>query len=168
MSVISGLLKVKQIRESARQGDMSRARSAFHEAADTLAQARQLQANRARERRQAEERMYADLCSRVVRLVDIEEANHEVNHMRELSRQDQQQVADAQQHRDHCSVRAEEAEQIWRIAAQGTRKFEYMAEEEASLLALEAERAADGELEEHQTRSVMAEAFADHGEPEAA
>lgn len=167
MGVIQGLLRIKQVRESAREGEMRRARARLDEAVAALRQARDDQQRRDAERSARERALYADVCTRPVVVRELDELRLDVEHMRGLAQLDRQAVEQAEEERARRRELTTTAEEAWRQAAQTVQKFESLADAERDEERARAETSADLELEEHQVQPMQVDLAAhDSSRPE--
>jgi type III secretion protein O len=164
MEVINGLLRIKRIRENSREGDMRRAKQQFELAAEALRRASELQEQRDRERANRERSLYDDVCARVVIVRDLDDLRYEVDVMKDAAKADAQAVVDARTQRVARRLSFDEAAAAWRLAARATQKFEDLSAQEREAIAQHAEFMADLELEEHPSRSVLAQAMEETAE----
>jgi type III secretion protein O len=159
MEVIDGLLRIKRIRENSREADMRRAKQQFELAAEALRRASELQEQRDRERSDRERSLYHDVCTRIVIVRDLDDLRYEVDVMKDAAKADAQAVVDARTQRLARRQAFDESAGAWRLAARATQKFEDLSAQEREATARHAEWMADLELEEHPSRSVLAEAM---------
>jgi type III secretion protein O len=159
MDVIDGLLRIKRIRQDSREADMRRARQLLEQAAQALRDATQQQQQQDRERTERENKLFDDVCQRVVQVRDLNELRGEVDIMKEAAKQDAEAVVQAQKHRTTRRESFDQSTVAWRIAAHATARFEDLSAEQQAERARHAEWLADLELEEHSGRSVLAQAM---------
>ena len=159
MQVITGLLRIKRVREDSREAEMRGARHQFELAAGALRRASEFQQQRDHERTERETSLYDNVCTRVVVVRDLNDLNFEVDVMKDAAKADAKAVVDAQQQRSTRRQAFEEATGSWRLAARATQKFEDLAAQEREANAKHAEWLADLELEEHPVRNVFAQAM---------
>jgi hypothetical protein len=159
MDVINGLLRIKRIREDAREAEMKYAKTQLELATEAVRRATEEQQKRDRERTEREQSMYADVCSRLVVVRELDDLKFEMDAMKEAAKVDAQAVVDAQSQRQKRRLSFDEAVGAWRLAAHATKKFEDLSEEERIERAKHMEWLADLELEEHAGRSPATKAM---------
>jgi len=148
MKMLRDLLAIKRFREGQAEAAMREQRQALLQAQQERIDAEARLAHLLAEGALAEQRLYEDLCARVVRLREIEQVYQAVAALRQREQQQQHaldaaqhQLAQAQQHFEQARGRHQEA-------ARQTSKFIDLAGRFASLEALECERREDLEMEE--------------------
>jgi type III secretion protein O len=165
MDIIDGLLRIKRIREDSREAQMRQARQQLEQAAEAMRRAAEAQQQRDRERNQREKAMYQDVCTRLVVVRELDDLRHEVAVvMKAAAEADAKAVVDAQEARANRRKALDEATGVWRLAAQATRKFEDLSAEQRREREKQVEWLAELELEEHPSRSLMAEAMQEEEE----
>lgn len=155
MKMLHDLLAIKRFREGQAETAMRQQRQAWLQAQAERQAAEELLARLLAEGLLAEQQLYDDLCSRLVRLGEIEAVQQAVAALR-LREQRQQDALDAaQQQLDATQQALDQARQVHKEAARQTSKFVDLTRSFAVLDALESERREDLEMEE--AASVMRE-----------
>lgn len=148
MKMLRDLLAIKRFREGQAETAMRQQRQAWLEAQAQRQAAEELLARLLAEGVLAEQGLYADLCSRLVRLREIEAVQQAVAALR-LREQQQQDALDAAQQQLATAQQAfEQARAEHKEAARQTSKFVDLASAFAVLDAQESERREDLEMEE--------------------
>ncbi|MBC7599804.1 MAG: YscO family type III secretion system apparatus protein [Polaromonas sp.] len=164
MEIIDGLLRIKRIRENSREAQMRLARQQLQLAAEAMRRATEAQQQRDRERQQREKSLYEDVCTRLVIVRELDDLRWQVDVMKEAAKVDAKAVVDAQEARVARRTAFEEATGVWRLAAHATQKFQDLSNEQSMERTRHAEFLAELELEEHPSRSMMAEAIQEEEE----
>lgn len=148
MKMLRDLLAIKRFREGQAETAMRQQRHAWLAAQAERQAAEDLLARLLAEGVLAEQRLYEDLCSRLVRLRDIENVQQDVAALRLREQQQQEALDAAQQELDAAQQALDQARQVHKEAARQTSKFVDLASSFAVLNALESERREDLEMEE--------------------
>lgn len=148
MKMLRDLLAIKRFREGLAETAMRQQRQAFMQAQQERMDAEALLAQLLTEGVLAEQGLYEDLCSRIVRLKDIEDVQHAVAALRLREQEQEDALAAAQHQQQAAQERLDAARQTHKDAARQTSKFIDLASTFASLDALESERREDLEMEE--------------------
>ena len=148
MGVFRELLSIKAFRESKAEQAVRRQRQTLAEA-----QAREQERQQALERfRQyaidQEQGLYADLCSRIVHLRDIEDVQQSVADLRVQAVRHEDSVREAARESEQESTRLKECKAALDAAARAKQKFVELAQVHADEQLQAAERKEDAELEE--------------------
>lgn len=148
MSVFTELLSIKRFRESKAEGAVRRQRGVLAEATGRRDAADQaLQGFREHALRH-ERLLYADLCSRIVKLRDIEDVQLAVVDLREQDRRHEAALQQAEQDRLRQSEQLDSDRQLHAEASRIKEKFVELAQAYADEQLKEFERKEDAELEE--------------------
>lgn len=157
MVIVDSLLRLKRVRESAREQDVLRERRALDAAAEALERAAEHRRQRDAQRQEEERQMVAKLCAGTVKVREIEWTRVDIDGLRQQAEQD---AADEEQAR----ARREEARGVWRAAQQEHREAVRAAEKFQELADLEERRRrqaleyqAELELEDFKVRAVELE-----------
>lgn len=148
MTVFKELLSIKVFRENKAELAVRRQRHLLAQA-----QRERDEAQQALERFMAyavghERALYADLCSRIVKLRDIEGVQQQVVDLRGREREHEAQLAAAQQQRDAQATKLEQDKAAHAEATRMKEKFVELASNYAQERLRELERKEDAELEE--------------------
>ncbi|MEK0416850.1 MAG: hypothetical protein RI949_856 [Pseudomonadota bacterium] len=148
MAMIDQLLTIKSFRER-------QAETALHKTRVELADAHRIEEVAEHDlhtfMRQAQEdeiRWFEELCSRVVKLRDIEEVQTDVAILRAEQAHKEQELEQAQARRAQAQSTFNQATQVMKEATTAREKFEELAQQHHAALGKEAERKEDLELEE--------------------
>ncbi|MEG1769573.1 MAG: YscO family type III secretion system apparatus protein [Comamonas sp.] len=148
MKMLRDLLAIKRFREGQAETAMRQQRQAWLEAQAERQAAEALLARLLAEGVLAEQQLYDDLCSRLVRLREIEAVQQAVAALRLREQQQQDALDAAQQQLDAAQQAFEQARAVHKEAARQTSKFVDLASSFAALDALDSERREDLEMEE--------------------
>jgi type III secretion protein O len=159
MEVFEGLLRIKRVREESREVELHRAKQHLEMAVQALAQARESQHQRDRERADRERALYEDVFKRTVFVSELDDLKLEIDAMKTAAKADAQAVTDAQEQRQKRHETFDDRLKAWRVAAQAARKYEDLAAEELRIRANEAEWFVELELEEHPARNLLSAAM---------
>ena len=168
MNVVGDMLRIKQFRENRAEMEVSRTRHVLQEATQALDRARN-ELNEFRnscERRERE--LYADMCSRLVRLTDINDLMLTVAEMQEGVRGHEGHVSSATEVRKTAVESLAQARQGHQLAVRSREKFSVLSVVDEAELRLEQQRAEDLEMEDIRLkgRPVREAAMEDHHEPD--
>ena len=167
MNVLDELLRIKEFREEKAEMESSRAKLALDEATGRLDETRRAREDYRDWWVQHEQRLYADLCSRAVRLADIDDVSLEVDQMRERMREHDQAVSEAEELRKAALERRNEAREAHRDATRKREKFSELSRLAEADWLVELARAEDLEMEEVPRRSRDGHATEDSESAEA-
>lgn len=148
MRMLRDLLAIKRFREGQAEAAMRVQRQALLQAQQERLDAEARLARLLAEGALAEQRLYEDLCARVVRLREIEQVYQAVAALREREQQQQHALETTQRQLEQAQQQFEQARSRHQEAARQTSKFIDLAGRFASLEALESERREDLEMEE--------------------
>ncbi len=148
MDVLKDLLRIKVFREEKAERALVKARIALQEADEALKQARKAQREFQAESMQREKALYAELCSRLVVLREIENVRIDVDLMKEKSERLREKVDETQQARVEAAEREEEARIVHSDAVRMREKFEALLKTVLAEREFELSRAEDLEMEE--------------------
>jgi len=156
MEVLDELLRIKRFREDKSERELIRARHA-------LAQSTRLveQTHRERDRYYAkadrqERELYRDLCSRVVRLTDLDGVAYEVDQMRGEKIRHEERLDEVREQKEKAAELADEARQRHVEAVLEREKFSELSREAALEQERFEQRREDAEMEEVRTLPSMA------------
>jgi type III secretion protein O len=124
MDVLKDLLRIKIFREEKAERAVAKARLALLEADESLHQARQALKDFKSESIRREKAMYAELCTRLVVLREIEDVRVDVDLMKEKAEQLKEQVEAAELARAEAAQQEELARIAHRDAVRMREKFE--------------------------------------------
>lgn len=148
MTILRDLLAIKTFRENKAEMAVHRQRVLLAEAVQAHEQAQAaLEAFRDWAQRRERE-LFADLCSRTVRLREIQEVHEAVGEMRTQENHHLQEQDKAQEHRDEEQVELDACKQAHAEASRMKEKFVELARNHAQEALRELERKEDAELEE--------------------
>lgn len=148
MSVFAELLRIKEFRESQAETEARRRRAVLDEAVQALERGeRRLEEYRAWSGRH-ELDLYAEICTRVVKLRDLDDLRGQVTDMRQQERNLEQGVRDAEKLRREAGAALDAAFAALREAGRQKNKFTELARIYSEEARLELERAEDLEMEE--------------------
>lgn len=157
MRIVDSLLRIKRIRESAREQEVLRERRALDAAAEALERAAEHRRQRDAQRQEQERQMVARLCAGTVKVREIEWTRVDIDGLRQQAEQDASEEEQAR-------VRREEARDVWRAAQQQHReairaaeKFQSLADQERQRHLEALEQQAERELEDFRVRVVELE-----------
>ncbi len=148
MDVLKDLLRIKIFREEQAERAVAKARLALLEADESLRKARQALKDFEVESIQREKAMYAELCSRLVVLREIEDVRIDVDLMKEKAERLREQVEESQITRQQAAERVEEARIAHRDAVRMREKFDELLRSVLEERELELSRQEDLEMEE--------------------
>jgi len=154
MKVLDQLLQIKEFREDKAQAEVSRARGALTEADSALTRAKtHLDEHRAdcdlRERQ-----IYAELCTRQVRLTDLQDVALKVDEFKQSIQGCESRVSEANEHRVAKADCLTQSQQLLQSAVRVRQKFSELREMSSAEELLVQSRAEDAELEEVPTKLV--------------
>lgn len=148
MKMLRDLLAIKRFREGQAEAAMRERRHALQQVQQERMDAEALLARLLAEGVLAEQQLYADLCTRMVRLREIEEVYQSVAALRQREQRQQDALEAAQRALEEAAQRFDQARLQHKEAARQTSKFIDLASTFASVQALESERREDLEMEE--------------------
>lgn len=148
MKMLSSLLAIKRFREGQAETAMRQRRQSLEHAQQERIAAEELLARLLAEGVLAEQRLYADLLTRLVRLGEIEEVRQAVAAMRQREHRQQEVRDTALREQDEAQQHFDQARQRHKEAAGQTSKFLELARSFSATQALESERREDLEMEE--------------------
>ncbi|WP_142848234.1 YscO family type III secretion system apparatus protein [Telmatospirillum sp. J64-1] len=151
MSVFTELLRIKEFRETQAETEVQRRRVLLAEAAEAVETLnRKLEEYRIWSL-EHERGLYADLCTRLVKLREIEELQHRVADLRNQERNLEQGILDAEKQRHQATSALDTAVERLRDAERQKGKFTELARIYSEEARLELERMEELEMEEFQT-----------------
>lgn len=148
MSVYHHLLRIKQFRESQAETEVRRRRVLLAEA---KAKAEELQRKLEEYRiwsAQHERDLYDDLCTRLVKLREIEDLQTTISELRNSERNMEQGVLEADQHRHSVAGELDQALDTLSLAGRQTNKFKELSRVYSEEARMEQERQEEMEMEE--------------------
>ncbi len=148
MSVFTELLSIKRFRESKAEGAVRRQRAVLAEAVQARDAADQALRHFRDYSLRHERALYADLCSRIVRLRDIEDVQLAVVDLRGQERRHESSLQDAEQGRTRQAEQLDQDKRVHADASRTKEKFVELAQAYADEQIKELERKEDAELEE--------------------
>lgn len=150
--LIARLLQIKEFREDRAQQEVRRATRVLEDADRGVADAgRRLHEHQADCHRRERE-IYAELCTRMVLLKDLDDAQLQVDQFKQSIKDHKAAVEEAREHRSAMADCLEEARKLLAIAISAREKFTQLRELGDAELQLELARAEEAELEEVPTR----------------
>lgn len=126
MNVLTDLLRIKIYREEKAELALARARQFLVQADEALDEARRSLQNHKRESERKEREMYADLCTRLVFLRELDDVTLDMQLMKEQTARHEQAVKEAKEARDIAAERLDQAKQDHRDAVRMREKFSEM------------------------------------------
>ena len=158
MSIFRDLLTIKSLRESKAERIVRRQREVLAQATTLRVQASDRLEHFVVFARNEEDTLYLDLCSRVVRLRDIENVQSTVAHLRQQEQQHQENLRKAEVQRVLESEQLTADKNLHKEAARVKEKFVEWAQLHSNELQREFERKEDAEMEEvNETRRDRAD-----------
>lgn len=148
MSIFRDLLAIKRFREGQAELAVARERNALAEARLAREQAEALLQQMLADGVVQEQRLYRELCDRVVRLRDIEDVQLSVVALRAREAQQLAAAEAAVRQQQQAADRLENARDLHQLASRQTSKFVDLARNHAQFQLQEAERKEDMEMEE--------------------
>lgn len=148
MNVLTDLLRIKVFREEKAELALARARQFLVQADMKLDTARRTLQDYLRECERKERDMYADLCTRLVFLKEINEVTLDIQLMKEQTARHEQDVEEAKEARNAAAEQLEQAKQDHRDAVRMREKFTEMLRIVQEERNIDAMRLEDLELEE--------------------
>jgi type III secretion protein O len=124
MDVVQDLLRIKLFREQQAERALLKARAELAEATEHLKQRQVAMKEFSEESIQREKSLYADLCSRLVFLKDIENVRIDIDLMKEKAIELKNQVDAADQKRNECIEREAAALLVHIHAVRAREKFD--------------------------------------------
>ena len=148
MNVVGDLLRIKEFRENRAEMEVARTSHVLQEATRALERARNEldEFRNSCDRRERE--LYADMCSRLVRLTDINDLMLTVSQMQEDVRGHEGHVSTAADTRKTAVESLAQARQGHQLAVRSREKFSELALVDDTDLRLEQQRAEDLEIED--------------------
>ncbi len=147
-AVIDRLLKIKEFREDKAQLEVNQARNVLEEAKSALEQAKQHLDTHRSDCQQKERALYAELCTRPVRLWDIQCAALKVDEFKQSIQVHETQVDEAREKREASAQELIDARQRHEEAIRKREKFTELRSLSQADAQLEAARVEDLEMEE--------------------
>ena len=171
MDVLKDLLRIKIFREEKAERAVAKARLALIEADESLNQARQALKDFKSESIRREKAMYAELCTRLVVLREIEDVRVDVDLMKEKAERLKEQGEAAELAREEAAEKVEQARVVHRDAVRMREKFDELLKTVIEERDLEVSRQEELEMEESASsrfayKDRAAENTHDSGEPE--
>jgi type III secretion protein O len=148
MAMIDELLFIKKFRESKAEMELQKSRARLVVAVQAEDQAQHTLEHFIAHASAEELRLYADLCSRIVKLRDINDVHTEVASLKHREQDLQQTLQGCQQQHVQARQEVEASTQKMRDASAAREKFMELARNHHTLEAREAERKEELELEE--------------------
>lgn len=148
MAMVDELLFIKEFRERKAETELQKSRARLATAVQAERQAEQALQDFIAQASAQELRLYQDLCSRVVKLRDIQDVQGEVASMRQREQEHAQALAQRQQQHAQAREGFDTDTRRMREASTAREKFVELARNFHMLAAREAERKEELELEE--------------------
>ena len=152
MHIVDGLLRIKRLREHARQQDVLRERRALDAATEVLERARERRRQRDEQRQSQERQLVTRLCSGPVKVREIEWTRVDIDAMREEAQRDEAEEVSAREQRETARGVLRTAREVLREAVRAAEKFQALSDRQRSEQLAALERLADLELEEFRVR----------------
>lgn len=153
MHIVDGLLRIKRLRESAREQDVLRERRALDAATEVLERISEQRRRRDEQRLTQERQMVARLCAAPVSVRDIEWTRVDIDGLRQEAGRDLAEEEGARSRREDVRGSLGAAQQVHREAVRASEKFQTLADREHIARLERLERLADLELEEFRVRT---------------
>ncbi|NIM42016.1 MAG: YscO family type III secretion system apparatus protein [Xanthomonadales bacterium] len=157
MQIVDGLLRIKRIRESAREQDVLRERRALDAATEALERAVEHRRRRDEARQTQEQQMVARLCAGPVKVREIEWTRVDIDGLRQEADKDRTEEEGVRARREEARDVLRAAQQVHRAAVRASEKFQLLADRERESRLEAMERQADLELEEFRVRAPESE-----------
>lgn len=154
MPIVDQLLRLKRIRESARERDVLRERRALGAAAEALERTAEQRRQRDAQRQEQEHQMVARLCAGPVKVREIEWTRVDIDGLRQQAEQDADEEEQARARREEARGVWRAAQQVHREAIRAAEKFQALADRERQRRLDALERQAERELEDFKGRVV--------------
>jgi len=148
MTILRDLLAIKTFRENKAEMAVHRQRVVLSEAVQAYEQAQAALKDFRDWAQRRERELFDDLCSRTVRLREIQNVHEAVGEMRTQENHHIQEQDKAQEHRDEEQVELEACKQVHADASRMKEKFVELARDHAEVVGREIERKEDAEMEE--------------------
>ena len=152
MNVLSELLHIKEFREDKAERALARASHVLRQASEALDRARAASADYHRVAERRERALYADLCTRLVRLSDLDDVALEVDRMRQEKARHEEQVAQAADAREAAAEQVDTARSQHQEAVRMHEKFSELSRLRDADRDIERQRLEDAEMEEVRPR----------------
>lgn len=148
MKMLGSLLAIKRFREGQAETAMRQRRQSLEQAEQEYIAAEELLARLLAEGVLAEQRLYEDLCTRLVHLGEIEDVRLAVAALRQREHEQQDARDTAEREKEAAQQHFEQSRQRHKEAARHTSKFLELSSSFSAADALESERREDYEMEE--------------------
>ena len=148
MTIFDEMLAIKRFREDKAESNVRRQKPVVQQATDHLIEQERVLADWQQYSVRQELMLFDDLCSRTVRLADIEHVQHEIAFMRERERGYINEVEAAEKNRDKELAELDERKSVHAHATRAKEKFIELARVHGEELSALAERKEDAEMEE--------------------
>ena len=148
MNVLEDLLHIKEFREDKAERELAQARHVLRQASEAFERARTTRDDYRVAADRKERALYADLCTRVVQLSDLDDVALEVDRMRKEKDRHEEQVAAAASAREEASQQADAARVRHREAVRMREKFSELSVLLEAGQEVERQRLEDTEMEE--------------------
>ncbi len=148
MTIFVELLRIKEFREAKAETEASRARLSLADATGAEARANAALAEYRAFIDRRERELYADLCTRIVRLRDIEDVQMSVLDLRTGERAREDATVSARKAREQAAKALDEANETRRLATRQREKFVEIARSFDEERVRELQRVEDLEMEE--------------------
>lgn len=153
MHIVDGLLRIKRLREHARQQDVLRERRALDAATEVLERASEHRRRRDGQRLLEEQKLVASLCAKPVKVRDIEWTRVDIDALHQEAQRDLAAETGARERREEARGVLRTARQVLREAARAAEKFQTLSDRQRIEQMAALERQADLELEEFRVRT---------------
>jgi type III secretion protein O len=148
MSVFVELLRIAGFRESKAELEVSRSRLVVEQAHVSEEEARRRAIEYAEFAVRRERELYAEICTRLIKLRELEDVQLSVLDLRNGERRREEEVAEARKALQQAQAALEAAKEILRLASRGKEKFGELAASYDEERNREVQRVEDLEMEE--------------------
>ncbi|MDB5840447.1 MAG: type secretion protein [Herminiimonas sp.] len=148
MDVLEDLLRIKEFREQKAEIELAKGRRALAAASEALQRARDELQERRTSCDSKERAMYADLCSRLVKLVEIDAVGIDVEEMRKEVTRFEELLETAKSERETAAQHLEQAKAGYQAATRMREKFSELVRFSETERDAESQRTEDSEMEE--------------------
>lgn len=146
--VYGQLLSIKVYRQEQAELELVRKKLAHQEAVRERKEAEEALEKLKKEGKEIEEKLYGELCSRVVKLLDIEEVNYSMGGVRKREVNQKQTVQKAEESEKKVASSLEGARSALVVAARQASRFNELSLEMAEVRSREREQREELEMEE--------------------
>ncbi len=148
VDLLNNLLRIKLFREEMAERELAKARERLRQATEALKTAMEALRDFQKESLQREKAMYADLCSRLVVLREIDDVRTDIELMKEKLTRLNEQVEEKEKGREEAANEAEQARLVHRDAVRMREKYSELLKTIEEEHEIELARLEDIEMEE--------------------